>query len=707
MKHIQCLASLLILLIMTSCSDNESVVNVIPMPQEVQIHKGRFCFEQTSFILDEQMDQASLSYVQKFEELLHSKGMQGGTASSANFIVDNSFGPEEYSIDSREGSLEVKASALNGFVYAIQTLKQLLPAEIWSDSKAEKLEIPALHIHDWPRFDYRGLMLDVARHIFSIQDLHRYIDLMEIHKLNRLHLHLTDDQGWRVEIKSHPKLTEIGAWRKGTMIGNDFSSDDGIPYGGYYTKEELKELVSYAASKGISIVPEIDLPGHTQAIVAAYPHLGCTGGPYKVRTTWGVSDDVLCAGNEQSYKMLEDILTELMEIFPSEYIHIGGDECPKVRWEECPKCQAKIKELGLRDDEHFRAEDYLQSYAMNRIETFLNAHGRKIIAWDEALEGNISQSATIMSWRGAAGGIKAAQSGRDAIMAPNSCMYFTHCQSKNRDAEPLAVGGYVPVNKVYDYEPYDSKMSEAECAHIAGVQACLWTEHIQDFSLIEYLVLPRLDALSEVQWCEAKNKDWNRFRTSLWHMKDIYDQLGCNYATHIFDGRMDEDQKPVPPIKHKALGCQARLLTEPHLNYHYNAPYELFDGQKGDSSFSSGKWIGFEGNDLDVVFKMGNKSFESVGIETLTDIGNYIMSPTWLKVYVSEDGENFTLLASDEYEADGPESKNGIRSHSLSFSKPQRSKYLRVQAGTIDSLPAWHTGHGAKAFLFVDEIIVL
>lgn len=513
------------------------------MPAEVEVYKGEFDFAKASFSYDSSMDKLSLDYAQAFEASLKSvMGSPAKGCGKVSFVLDDKLAAEEYTIRSTPRRLTVKASSLNGFVYAVQTIKQLLPTAIWS-GKAEpeaQWTVPVMNVRDYPRFAYRGMHFDCVRHFFSIGEVRRYIDLLEMHKINRFHWHLTDDQGWRIEIKSHPEITAKGGWRNGTMIGRDFSSNDGIRYGGFYTQEELRSIVDYAASKGITVIPEIELPGHTQAIITAYPELGCTGGPYEVMTVWGISDDVICAGNEAVFPVIEDILTELMDIFPSEYIHIGGDECPKVNWEACPKCQAKIRELGLKDDDRFKAEDYLQSYVMNRVEKFLNEHGRKVIGWDEILDGDISQTATIMSWRGSAGGIKAAQSGRDAIMVPNDYFYFDYCQSRNIAEEPLCIGGYVPVYKVYSFEPFEN-LSEDESRHILGVQANLWTEYIPEFSGVEYMVLPRMDALSEVQWCAADRKDFGRFRRSLLKMRDIYDAIGANYATHIFDGRMDEE----------------------------------------------------------------------------------------------------------------------------------------------------------------------
>lgn len=506
-------------------------VQIIPCPQEVKAGFGEFDFDGVSFIIKGVEDPAASDYIQSFQALVQEKTGKVNGKSRVVFVHDANLASEEYTLQVRRRKVEVRASALNGFVYAIQSLKQMMPLCIWGGEvpQGQSWKIPVVKIHDYPRFGYRGQHLDCARHFFSVDEVKKILNLMSVHKMNRFHWHLTDDQGWRVEIRKHPRLTSVGGWRSGTMIGKDWSSDDHVRYGGFYSQEELRDVVAYAASLGITVIPEIDMPGHMQGVLAAYPELGCTGGPYEVWKVWGVSQEVLCAGNEKVYALMEDVLTELMDIFPSEYIHIGGDECPKVRWKSCPKCQAKIRELGLGDDEHFKAEDYLQTYYMNRVEKFLNEHGRKIIGWDEILEGDISQSATIMSWRGTEGGIKAAQSGRDAIMTPNSHMYLDYCQSDTPENEPLCIGGCLPLEKVYSYEPLLPTMTEQECSHILGVQANLWTEYIADNGHLEYMLLPRHTALSEVQWCNADNKDWERFCNSLKHMQQIYEALGFNY----------------------------------------------------------------------------------------------------------------------------------------------------------------------------------
>ncbi len=693
--------------LLTACSSSGSIP-VIPAPSQVSLHRGEFDFSKARFAYDSSMDEASLNYAKGFERCFRqASGIAGEGENEVRFIYDISLPCEAYEISSTRSSLEMRASSLNGFVYAVQTLKQLLPAAIWGGPAEDGTEwtVPAMEISDSPRFSYRGLHLDCSRHMFSVEEICSLLDLMEMHKLNRFHWHLTDDQGWRIEIKSHPRLTQVGAWRDGTMVGKDFGSNDGVRYGGYYTQEELRYVVEYAAARGITIVPEIDLPGHTQAVIAAYPELGCNGGPFEVLTKWGVSDDVICAGNDKVFELLEDVFGELIDIFPSEYIHIGGDECPKTIWKKCPKCQARIKALGLKDDEHFKAEDYLQSYVMNRVESFLNDHGRRIIGWDEIMEGNISESATVMSWRGAAGGIKAAQSGRNAIMTPNIFCYFDYYQSRDQENEPLAIGGYLPVNRVYSYEPFDEQMSPEECSHILGVQANVWTEYITEFKGVEYMILPRLDALSEVQWCKPENKDFERFRASLANMRNIYDVLGVNYATHIFDGRMDEEQKALPSVTHKALGKKAVLLSEPHSSYRFHAPAELLDGKRGDKTFSSGAWIGFEGEPLVLAVQL-KKKVNSVTIECLSDKGNYIYAPVSMKVSASEDGEHYTELGHLEFAAEGPDDTDGIKSYTLTLDEPCKVKWLKIEAATIDALPAWHPGAGAKAFLFVDEVIV-
>ena len=508
--------------------------HVIPMPATVNLTEGTFNVKGAAVNFDENMDEASTNAALRFVASLEmATGKQCKlTAGGISFVQNPALSAEQYVIDITPKAVRVEASALNGFVYACETLKQMLPAAIYGD-KAVKADwvLPCAHIEDQPRFAYRGMHLDPCRHFFSIEETKRYLDVMTAYKLNRFHWHLTEDQGWRMEVKSYPKLTEIGAWRNGTVIKKDWGSNDGIRYGGFYTQEEMKEIVAYAAERGITVIPEIDLPGHMVAALAAYPELGCTGGPYEVWTRWGVAPDILCAGNEDVYKFLESVLTEVMDIFPSEYIHIGGDEAFNedmgIPWDHCPKCAAKMRELGIKKGP--MAKHYLQNYVTARMQDFLNQHGRKIIGWDEVLEGNLAPGATVMSWRGVKCGIEAANKGFDAIMTPNSYLYFDYYQSQERDKEPFAIGGYLPVEKVYSYEPFEG-LTPAAQPHILGVQANLWTEYIATPEHLEYMLLPRMCALSEIQWCAADKKDYARFDASIDHSFEMFDAMGLTYC---------------------------------------------------------------------------------------------------------------------------------------------------------------------------------
>ncbi len=532
---------LLTLMLAVACSTEKQPqpFSVIPMPNDVTLSEGSFNLAGQDFYADAALDQASHKAIADFWDQLYQVSGKKSTLSSeetgqkVRFIPNPNLGAEEYALNVNDKGVTVEASAFGGFFYAIQTLKQMLPAEIYGNKKVHAdWVLPCVNILDAPRFDYRGIHLDPCRHFWSIEETKRYIDIAATYKLNRLHWHLTEDQGWRMEIKKYPKLTEVGAWRNGTCIGKDFDSNDGIRYGGFYTQEQMREIVAYAAERNITVIPEVDLPGHMVAALAAYPELGCTGGPYEVWTRWGVSEDVLCVGKEETFTFLEDVLTEVMDIFPSEYIHIGGDECPKVRWENCPLCQARIKELGLKAHGNITAEQELQCYVTARIQKFLNDHGRKIIGWDEILEGNLAEGATVMSWRGTQGGIEAAKRGFDVIMTPNSHMYIDYYQSQERDKEPLCIGGLVTVPRLYSYEPYEGMEPGTE-DHILGVQANLWTEYVTSPEFLEYMLLPRLCALSEVQWCNADRKDYNRFDASLDHTFKMLDIMGYTYAKHV------------------------------------------------------------------------------------------------------------------------------------------------------------------------------
>lgn len=761
------------LFILSGCAKNsKEALTVVPFPNQVEMGYGDFNAAGAVFYIDSSMDEYSKNAVNEFAAKLsavtgaESVVQEGKADTGFVFEVDANLAKEEYKLEVTKKVVKVYASSLNGFIYAIETIKQLLPVKFFSKEPVADVEwtIPALKINDAPRFSYRGLHLDVARHFYTIEEVKDYIDIMVFHKMNTFHWHLTDDQGWRVEIKKYPKLTEVGGWRNGTIIRKEWDNSDNIRYGGFYTQEELKEVVEYAASKGVNVIPEIDLPGHMLAALTAYPEYGCTGGPYEVWQRWGVADDVLCVGQEKTMKFLEDILLEVIEIFPYEYIHIGGDECPKVRWEKCPRCQAKIAELGLKDDDKHTAEHYLQSYVTNRVENFLAERGRKIIGWDEILEGEIQKTATVMSWRGVAGGLEAVSKGHDAIMSPNSHFYLDYYQSTDTENEPFGIGGYLPVEKSYSFEPFTEDMTEEEKAHIIGVQANVWTEYIKTKSHRDYMLLPRATALSEVQWCQPENKDYDRFVKSAEAFTSRYGLMGYNYATHIFDtkGKFSvvngsvqveltaPDECPIhytldgtEPTKesavyqkpivitgtsvvkaktfrekfetrtytqefygHKAMGKEIVMNTNPHPNYAYDAPTLLVNGVKGTHSYRSGDWSGWLNEDLDVTITMGGEvSYSQVTIGVLVYKPDHIFAPLNLRVSTSDDGKNFTEVSYAEYAPESATDPDNLRAYSVSFPETN-AKYVRVSAKVVESIPEWHGAKGHKGFIFIDEVTV-
>ena len=681
-------------IVLCSCGSHDPQIAIVPYPNHLETGRGTYRVTDRPVTCDSRTDERTQRAVVGFAARLAT--VTGGTnpvtvadevpASGIRFVTDESLPAEGYELNVDGEGIEVRASQFPGFLYALQSLEQLLPAAVYGTEPAPDAawEVPCVKIADAPRFAYRGMHLDVARHFFSVDEVKRYIDVMAIHKLNTLHWHLTDDQGWRIEIKRYPELTAVGSIRKATVVRKEWGTYDGTPYGGFYTQDEIRDVVKYAADRGVTVIPEIDLPGHMLAALTAYPELGCTGGPYEVWGRWGVADDVLCPGREKTFEFLEGVLTEVMELFPSEYIHIGGDECPKVRWEKCPRCQAKIRQLGLKDDGEHTAEHYLQSYVTDRIGKFLAQHGRRIIGWDEILEGRAPSDAVVMSWRGSEGGIAAAKLGHDVIMTPNSHFYFDYYQSLDTDAEPFGIGGYIPMEQVYSYDPAFPELTPEQQKHILGVQANLWTEYVLSDEHLEYMLLPRLAALSEVQWCLPETKDWNRFIGSF-RMDEIYSQMGYEFAKHIFgvtasyavdpekggvvmtlttqggapirytlDGSdptassplykapvtigesctfkaaalREGMQTPVYARKfdfNKATGRRIALNAAPTLKYTYGGASLLVDGYRGGPVYSNGAWIGFLNEPLDVTIDMqGAKPYSAVTVESLVEKGEWV-----------------------------------------------------------------------------------
>jgi len=451
----------------------------------------------------------------------------------SNIIIfslnETNLGSERYKLEITPEKVEINTEAMNGIFYCLQSLYQLLPAEIFGEEFIDKpLILQCYEIIDYPRFGWRGMHLDVSRHFFDVEFIKKYIDYLAMHKMNIFHWHLTDDNGWRIEIKKYPKLTEIGAWRA-PRAGIDWRDckpqqpGEQTTYGGYYTQAEVKEIVQYAKDRFITIVPEIEMPGHTSEVLAAYPNLGCTGGPYSVATgTYWPNTDIFCAGNEQIFTFLENVLNEVMELFPGRYIHIGGDEANKDEWKKCPKCQKRIQEENLQNVEE------LQSWFIKRIEKYLHSKKRKMIGWDEILEGGLAPSAVVMSWRGEAGGIQAAKAGNDVVMSPGTHCYFDHYQG-DPNSEPKAIGGYTTLEKVYSYEPIPSELTPKQAKHILGAQANVWTEWMETSEHVEYMIFPRMIALAEVLWSNAKSRDWNDFQIRIKKLIKILKVLGVNY----------------------------------------------------------------------------------------------------------------------------------------------------------------------------------
>ena len=669
---------------------------------------------------------------------------------------------EAYKLIVNDKRVCISGASEAGVFYGIQTLRKSLPV-----AQDINVNLSAVEIYDKPRFAYRGAMLDVARHFYTVDEVKTFIDMLALHNINRFHWHLTDDQGWRIEIKKYPKLMSVASERKETVVGRWYSGIyDGKPYGGYYTQDELRDVIDYAAKRHITIIPEVDLPGHMQAALTAYPELGCTGGPYEVRTIWGVSQDVLCVGNDFTLQFVKDVLSEVADIFPSEYIHIGGDECPKVRWEKCPKCQERIKSLGLKSDAKHTKEQRLQSYMIQEAAKYLKEKGKRIIGWTEILEGGLVPDATLMSWIGESGGIEAAHQHHDVIMTPNTYLYFDYYQSKKVEDEPLAIGGYLPIEKTYNYEPMPKELTKEEQQYIKGVQANLWTEYIPVFSQVQYMVLPRLGAAAEVQWTDPSKKDYKDFLRRVPHLVAVYDCYGWNYATRVYDVNVDmkadtvnhvlnvqlstmaddpiyytlDGQDPtekslkytkpftidqsvvlktmavhpdrtskisVDTIRFNKATLKPVVLLQPNESrFSPDGPVVLVDGRNGNHSFDTGAWLAVAGNDLEAVINM-----QAETILSSASVHVYVRKDAWLfdargfSVSVSSDNKNYKEVASQEYKQMQESDSDGIIEHEFSFDSC-KATYVKIKVISEKSMPDWHWDAGKAPFLLIDEIIL-
>lgn len=745
--------------------------NIIPRPQQVNVsNDAPFTLSAKTVISlgtnsQDMKRNANMlaSYIEQATGIRPTVGKSKNGAAIILTIDKTITNAEGYKLDADAKQIRIAGASAAGVFYGIQTLRKSLPLV---NGKASKVSIPAVHIADAPRFAYRGTHLDVSRHFVSVDSMRQFIDMLALHNINRFHWHLTDDQGWRIEIKKYPLLTQIGSKRAQTVIGHNSGKYDGKPYSGFYTQKQIRDIVKYAADRYITIVPEIDLPGHMQAALAAYPDMGCTGGPYEVWQKWGVSDNVLCAGNDKTLTFIDNVLKEITQLFPSKYIHVGGDECPKTQWQKCPKCQARIKALNLEAKDGHSAEERLQSYIITHASNYLKSLGRNTIGWDEILEGGLAEGATVMSWRGESGGIAAAKQHHDVVMTPNSYLYFDYYQSLDKDNEPLAIGGYLPLETVYSYEPMPKELTADEARHIIGVQANIWTEYMPTFKQMQYMALPRLAALSEVQWSQPALKDYNSFTNRLTEFTHLYDRLGYNYAKHLYNVaiHVDSDNKWREILIHmttagnaeirytldgteptanstlytgaivlqksakiraaafrdgkrssvtsqdisfnKATACPVELLQPTHKNYTYNGGATLTDGLLGDKGFGTGRWLGFSGNDLEAVIDLKqNTDVSSVSLNTCVDKGSWIFDARNIEVSVSADGKSFTKVASKSLPALEEQTPDNIYTYELTF--PQTTtRYVKLTATSEHNIPEWHGGKGKPAFLFVDEISI-
>ncbi|WP_232805875.1 glycoside hydrolase family 20 protein [Salegentibacter maritimus] len=764
----------LTVLVLSACSGNnqktfsEEELSLIPKPTELNLKEGSFNFtKETGFVLEgeNQRDIAELLSA-KFEAAAGWELKIFEEKPEANFIQfkeNKELNDEAYKLNVNDKRIVIEAASYSGFVYALETVRQLLPLEIESQEKISDInwQIPQIEISDEPRFEWRGLMLDVSRHFFEKEYIFKTIDRLAFLKMNTLHLHLVDDQGWRIEIKKYPKLTEVGGFRvdqehKHWDARSENKPGDQATYGGFYTQEDIKEIVAYAGKHGIDVIPEIEMPAHVTSAIAAYPELSCTGKPVAVPSggLWPITD-IYCAGKDETFEFLENVLLEVMELFPAKYIHVGGDEATKTEWEKCEDCQRRIKEEGLADVEE------LQSYFIRRMENFLSSHDRILIGWDEILEGGLAPGATVMSWRGTKGGWEASEQGHDVIMTPGSHVYFNFYQG-DFDTEPMAFSGFTPLTKVYEFDPVVDSMSVAQKKHVLGGQANLWSEFIDSPELSEYMLFPRLAALSEVLWIPEEDKDWADFSRRMQVMFKRFDLMGINYATSAYSVTAQSEvdansgaieialntEFPDAEIRYtlndKNLNASSAVYTEPIQvdtssllraavfengkpkgdtlvkNFHFHKAvgkevtykpmyHDSYTGVgenttvnviRATKNFHDGQWLGWLGEDIETTVDLGELTkIENLKVGAMENQGSGIYFPVKVTAFASKDGENYTKIGevSRDFKINGA---IGLKDFEINF-EPQKARFVKLKVDVYKGLP----GKG-RAWLFLDEIIV-
>ena len=767
---------LTIVLLVCSCGKKQAPLpSVIPQPLKMTVEKGTFTLTPSATIKYTGGESAS-DVAEYLAGLLRPatgfilKTEEGG-GGEIDLIIDTTLDwqPEEYRLTVEKKNVTLTGCSPAGLSRGVQTIRQLLPPAIENSSavKGIKWKMPCVTVTDFPRFAWRGMHLDVSRHFFDVSFIKRYIDILAFHKMNVFHWHLVDDQGWRIEIKKYPRLTEVGAWR----VDREDKPWDSRPaqqpgekatYGGFYTQEEIREVVAYAAKRHINVVPEIEMPAHVGSAMAAYPEFSCTGGPFTVPPggVWPITD-IYCAGKEETFAFLEDVLTEVMDLFPSPYIHIGGDEADKTEWKKCPLCQERIRKEGLNDERE------LQSYFIKRIETFISSRGRHLIGWDEILEGGLAPGAAVMSWQGFEGGVAAATSGHNAVMTPVSHCYFNVYQDDPAN-EPASFRGLLTLKKVYSFEPVPAGLTPEEAKFIIGAQGCLWTEYVTDGKTAEYMVLPRLTALSEVLWSAPEKRDWEDFSARLAVMMKRFDAMGVNYSKGSYRVDMNATynkesnnitlvmttEQTAPEIRFTTDGTDpdtssaiytgplplantatvkaaifvdgkmAGMVSEKTVKIHratgktvtYNIPFSnrykgfgnetLVNGIMGGGAFDDGQWQGFEGTDMDVVIDLGEKTpVTKISSRFMASAGSWVFLPQWVEYSVSDDGVDFTRMPRVKTELQ-PEDQGHRIIEYFSVLPQSGARYLKVFAKGQITCPPWHAGAGGKAWLFCDEIVV-
>ena len=671
-----------LLLIGNSCSERKEI-DVIPMPRSVEYHSGNFTISpETKFYtnlsaesrqaLTDYLEGTSLSSVPFAESATGNNGIELNLCDSS--IVT---GNEAYRIEIVKKGVRLSANTETGIFYGLQTLLQLL-------NNGDNKTLPALMINDSPRFPYRGLHLDVSRHFFDKEFVKKQLNAMAYFKMNRLHWHLTDGAGWRIEIKKYPRLTSFAAWRPFDKLndwwveGRTFcEQDDPRAVGGYYTQDDIRDVVAYAAERHITIIPEIEMPGHSEEVLATYPELSCSGKPY-------VNAD-FCIGTEKTFEFLENVLFEVIDLFPSEYIHIGGDEASKSSWNTCPRCQKRMA------DEHLNSVEELQSYMIHRIEKFLNDHGRKIIGWDEIIEGGLSPTATVMSWRGEEGGIKAVKAGNQAIMTPGKYCYLDAFQDAP-NTQPVAIGGYLTLEKVYSFEPVPDSLSTKEAKLILGVQGNVWTEHIPTPEHYEYMIYPRILALAEIGWSPSEVKKWDNFHTRALQAVNILREQG--YNPFPLEKEIGDKPESYQKVNHLAIGKKVTYANPYSSHYAAQGEKTLVDGVRGGWMYNDDRWQGFIDCDFDVTIDLGKETdIKQVCAEFIQLKGPYVWLPKQVIISSSVDGEHYDTLATVDNDI-SPDIET-LQFKEFGWEGNAKARYIRYKALSNGIDGGW---------LFTDEI---